>query len=185
MDRLKRTAPGFTLLELLIAIALVSVVLLSASNLLINFGKFSSNVVKSETSLMGTALGSFEEIVAKITAANEVIIPATNFSTPSIDIRISPTGSGTSSVHTSDVFHTYWMSAGKIYYKTNTGSVPAAGGGTAIAEDITSLSFARDGALLNRITVIVEAQAASGSTSGNKTKEHLETTAIMRSRSAS
>ena len=185
MDRssLKNTDKGFTLLELILAIALSAVVLLSASNLLINFGKFSSNVVKSEASLMGTALGAFEEIAAKIVSANQVTVPAQNVAAPSIDIRISPTGSGTSSDHTNDVFHTYWMSGGKIYYNTNINSPPASGGGTAIAGDIFSLSFARSGTDMNTVTIVLEAQAASGP-KGEISKEHLETTAIMRSRSA-
>ncbi len=185
MDRLKRSEGGFTLIELVIALALVAVVLISASNLLINFGRFSASVVKSEASLMGTTLGAFEEIVSRITAANEVTIPAANFSAPSIDIRISPAGAPANSSHASDVYHTYWKNGNQIQYKTNTGSAPAYGSGvgTVIATEITSLSFTRPGTDKNTINVILEAQSASGPTNSTS-KEHLETTVVMRSRSA-
>lgn len=184
MGRLNRPDEGFTLLELVIAISLSAVVLLAASNLLVNFGKFSANVVKSESSLMGTALGSFEEMCATITRANQVTIPATNFAAPSIDVRVSEAGSGASSVHTNDVFHTYWMTGGKLYYKNNIGAPPpAAGAGTVIAGDINLLSFTRPDADLNKVTVTLGAQAASGA-KGATSKEHLVTTVIMRSRSA-
>ena len=74
MGRLKNSDEGFTLLELVIAILLSTVVLLAATNLLINFGRFSTNVVKSEASLMGTGLGAFEEMVRRIDSANKVAI---------------------------------------------------------------------------------------------------------------
>ena len=188
MDRLKKSEEGFTLLELVIAIALSAVVLLSASNLLIHFGKFSATVVRNEASLMGTALGAFEEIVGKITTANEVNIPATNFAAPSIDIRVSPTGAATGG-HGSDVFHTYWVANGQLNYKSSGGGVVTpAGGGTPIANDIVaaSSSFIRDATNQNHITVTLDTHIHSGSDTleTNKTTEHLVTTAIMRSRSA-
>ena len=192
MDRsgLKRSDQGFTLVELVIAIVLSAVVLLSASNLMINFGKFSANVVKSEASLMGTALGSFEEIVGKITNANEVAINKAisadamlnSIPYPSgcaangscIQMRISPTGSGNSSDHSGDTVYIYWQSGTQLFKSVGSGA------GSAIANDISSgsLSFVRDSANQNHITVTLETKTASG------TKEHLVTTAIMRSRSA-
>jgi prepilin-type N-terminal cleavage/methylation domain-containing protein len=174
MARLKRSDKGFTLIELVIAIALSAVVLLSASNLLINFGKFSANVVKNEASLMGTALGAFEEIVGKITAANEVTIPATAVAAPSIEIRVDTPN--TASNFADDTVYKYWKSGTQLFKSVGSAA------GSAIANDINSLSFVRDtaGPYKNHINVILEAQVAGGT----GTKEHLETTVIMRSRSA-
>ena len=55
-----------------------------------------------------------------------------------------------------------------------------------MANDITLLSFAKDLALRNHITVTLDAETHSGAgaAANNKSKEHLVTTAIMRSRSA-
>ena len=86
MNRLKIWDEGFTLIELVIAIALAAVVLLSASNLLVSFGRFSTNVVRSESALMGSAVGVFEEIVGRITIANQVAIPAVDPANSRADI---------------------------------------------------------------------------------------------------
>jgi prepilin-type N-terminal cleavage/methylation domain-containing protein len=196
MDRLKKSGQGFTLIELVIGIALSAVVLLAASNLLINFGKFSSNVVKSEASLMGTALGSFEEIVGRITAANKVTIPselpmdvpATPYpvgcvGSSCIQIRMdTPVGmppTPTPSVFSDDIVYTYWEAGNQLF------KAVGAGAGEVIADDIVSLSFTRPVLLnVNVVKVSLEAQASSGSISDptkNKTKELLETTVAMRS----
>ncbi|MDD5227042.1 MAG: prepilin-type N-terminal cleavage/methylation domain-containing protein [Candidatus Omnitrophica bacterium] len=200
MDRLKKSGQGFTLLELVIGIALSAVVLLAASNLLINFGKFSSNVVKSEASLMGTALGSFEEITGEIVAANKVVIPpelpmdvpATPYpvgcaGSNCIQIRVDPIVrdvdgnpvSTTPSVFSDDIVYTYWEAGNQLF------KAVGAGAGSVIADDIVSLSFTRPvPSSMNIIKVSLEAQVSSGSISDpakNKTKEHLETTVAMRS----
>ncbi|MFA5159892.1 MAG: prepilin-type N-terminal cleavage/methylation domain-containing protein [Candidatus Omnitrophota bacterium] len=191
MDRLKRSDEGFTLLELIIAIALLTVVLLSAANLLINFGKFSTNVVRSEASLMGTALGVFEEIVDKLTAANKVAInPETNIDSPAvsypagcltdgscIQIRVDENAAPTPSTYSDDTVYTYWQSGSALYKAVNSA------GGSAIASDIYSLSFTRDATYKNKITVVLEARAASGSM-GQTSKEKLETTVVLRLGSA-
>jgi len=175
MERLKRPGRGFTLAELIIAVALSAVVLLAASNLMINFGRFSSRVVRSEASLMGTALGAFEEIVRNINEANQVTIPAAN----TIAIRVSPTGPASAS-HAFDTTFTYWLNAGSI---RRTGAPGDPVGGTIIAEDVVSLSFAPQASNPNNIVVALDAQAASGPT-GELSREHLQTTAVIRSRSA-
>jgi len=188
MERLKTPDQGLTLIELIVAVTLSAVVFLAASSILVNFGKFSTNVIKSESSLMGSALGTFEQIVGDITDANTVVFPASNYPAPSIDIRLSQAGSGASSSHSTDVYHTYWLNTGKIYYSTLGNNTPPSGSGAAIAGDITALNFAyaKDSSnvdILNNIQVTLEAQAASGPQNQNS-MEHLETTAVMRSRGA-
>jgi prepilin-type N-terminal cleavage/methylation domain-containing protein len=189
MDRLKRSDKGFTLLELVIAIALSAVVLLSASNLLINFGKFSANTVKAEASLMGTSLGAFEEITKKIISANAVAInpdtaliayPGTCAAGSCVEIRVDENLPGTLSNSADDTIYTYWQSGAQLLRSVN--GAPAAG--TAIAGDINSLSFSQPvGGPKNSVTVILEARAASGP-KGETSKEHLETVVSMRLRSA-
>ena len=190
--RAERQNEGFTLLELIIAIVLSAVVLLSASNLMINFGNFSTNLVKSEASLMGTTLGAFEYIIINITAANAVAInpdtvlnsisyPANCAAVSCIQIRVSPAGLGASasSDHSSDTVYTFWRSAvdSKLYESVNSAA------GTAIADSINSLSFTHASTDLNRVNVVLEARTTSGA-NALVTKEHLETTVTMRSRSA-
>lgn len=178
MERLKKTSLGFTLAELIIAVALSAVVLLAASNLMINFGRFSSNVVRSEASLMGTALGAFEEIVHNINEANQVTIPSSKLGAPvsgSIDIRISPTGPASES-HTSDITYTYELSGADLIRTVS-------GVSTTIAEDVVSLTFAPQALNPNNIVVTLEAAAASGP-KGELSRERLQTTAVIRSRSA-
>lgn len=180
MGRLKKSNRGFTLAELIIAVALSAVVLLAASNLMINFGRFSSNVVRSEASLMGTALGAFEEIVQNINEANQVTIPSSKLDPPvsdSIDIRISPTGGPASASHNFDTTLTYWLNVNSI---RRTGA-PDDGEGTIIAEDVVSLTFQALNS--NNIVVTLEAAAASGP-KGELSRERLQTTAVMRSRRA-
>ena len=179
MDRLKESDKGFSLLELVIAIALSAVVLLTAANLLISFGNFSAGLVKSEASLMGTALGAFEEITSKITMANEVAIkpevvpnfpayPVGSANGSCIQIRVDT--SGTPSVFTDDTVFIYWLSGSDLKRGTTT-----------IANDIDSLSFVRGVTDLNRITINLSTVVESGS---DETEEDLTTTAIMRERSA-
>ncbi len=184
MERLERAVDGFTLFELVIAIALSAVVLLSAGNLLINFGKFSSNVVKSEASLMGTALGTFEEIVGKITIADKVTIPATTI-TPvpasstdnSIEIRVHPASASYDPSHTGDTIYTYWRDGANLKSKSKVGTA-AESAVRVVSADITLATFQKDSTLTNHIIVTLDAQTSS------QTKEQLKTTAIMRSRSA-
>jgi len=204
-SRIKNIDRGFTLLELLIAIVLSVIILLSAANLLISYARFSVNVVKSEASLMGTTMGTFEGIVKAITEANQVAIGSeANMDSPSpggtpfpagcagascIQIRldtVQPAGCAPADCvytplnHDDDTIHTYYLVGSQLKYRTRIGAAAESGEAT-VSDDITSLSFTRlDN---NRITVILEAQTASGSIGDaamNKSKEHLETTAVMR-----
>ncbi len=195
MERVKRTERGVTLLDLIVSVVIGAIVLFAASKLLINFGNVSFSFVKSEASLMGTAVGAFEEISGKITEANDVaIFPAAHISAPSIaypssgcangsciQIRVSPTNLPATSDHSADSVFTYWLSGRKIFKSIYPGSVT----GSAIAGDIDTLSFQQPPGALNKVIVQVTASAASGSTAAVQTsKENLVTTATMRSRSA-
>ena len=182
MARVKPAARGVTLLDLIISVVIGTIVLFAASKLLINFGNFSANFVKAESSLVGTATGAYEEIVGKITRANKVTFPAPGRTgTDSIRIQVSPAGPA-SSDHTNDVLHEYWQENGEIRYKTGVGSIPN-GSGMAIAGDIRSLSFAwADADHQNKVTVQVQAKSASGAAPAglNLSTETLSTTAVMR-----
>jgi len=212
---MKRTDHGFSLIEIVIATVLSFVLLLAASNLMINFGKFTANVTTAEGILMD-ATGVFEEMVSRITAANKVTIkPEAQMDTPStaypagcvnsscIQIRIdkllpvgcTPGGANPATAcqyspsdFTNDAVYTYWATAVApatvpptfdIYRLGDTGD----GAGKKIAT-VTWLSFVRNGTDLNRVTVTLESQAKSGA-EDLMSKERLETTAIMRARSAS
>jgi len=169
------------------------VVLLAASNLLISLGNFSSNFVRSESSLTGTALGAFEEITSRIEAANEVTIPSASFAAPSIDVNISPAGPA-SFDHTKDSTYIYWQVGTQLMRRSHVWDSATAAWTTSadsvIADNIqaNSLSFTRgDATHQNQITVSMDAETHSGpggNVNRDVTREHLETTAIMRSRSA-
>lgn len=200
MRRAPRLAEGFSLLELILAIVLSTVVLLTASSLIINFGRFTSNVVRSEASLMGTALGAFEELIKRVNAANHVTFPAVVAPLPanssmvlSVDTLIPAAGAVpahfTPANFADDTTFTYWLALAvpatatePAYYNLMRTGGPGDGAGRILAEGILSLSFTPVGADLNRVRIVLEARAASGP-QGEMTQEHLETTAVMRSRS--
>lgn len=192
-SNLKRMDKGFTLLELMVALALSTVVLISACNLLINFERFSANVAKNEASLMGTALGAFEEISKRISEANEaainpettlnsVVYPGTCLNDGSC-IQLKVDVLNTASTPGDDTVFIYWFDAGNLRRRGASGDLAA---GTIIAENIESLNFLKNAILRNRITVTLNAHTHSGpaNVATNTTREQLATTAIMRSRSA-
>ncbi len=187
MGRCLSSNKGFTLLELIITIAMGAVVLVSAADLLINFANFSSNVIKAESSLMDTSLGAFEDIVYNISRANKtalgsetaISVPNTPFpggcsSTSCIQVRVEEAATGTPSDYSDDTVYTYWFSGGAIYRAIGTGA------GVVIARNVTTLTFSRPGTVQNTILVAIEGQAQSGAT-GGVVREHLETTVISRS----
>ncbi len=192
MARLIKSERGVTLLDLIISIVIATLVFFAATRLLMNFGNFSYNFVKAETSLTGTAVGAFEDISGKITAANKVVIRSDAATAP-MDALLAPfplTSSAdgsciqirvdtpnTAADYTDDTVYTYWFSGGQLF-KT-IGAAP----GSVIAKDLVSLSFQEDATNKNKIQVNFEAKAKSGSLNQNST-EKIQTTAIMRSRSA-
>ena len=198
MDRSLRSNEGFTLLELLIALALGAVILLTASNFLVNYVKYSLNFIKSESSLMGTGLGAFEEIVDKINFANKAVcggeaamdVPST--SRPAgcltdgtcIQVRCDTISStpgyvNTPSDFTDDTVYTYWKDGSNNLCK----AVNSAGTCTVLSTGLNTLSFTRvDG--LNTIRVQLGVQASSGPTAiSGYLKEYLDTTVVMRGKS--
>ena len=203
MDRSLRSNEGFTLLELLIALALGDVILLTASNFLVNYVKYSLNFIKSESSLMGTGLGAFEEIVDKLSASSKAVcgaeaamdVPAT--SRPAgcltdgtcVQIRCDTISStpgyiNTPSVFSDDTVYTYWLNGTDLCK-----AIAPASACTVIASNINTFSVYRvdntnsaSAAYLNTIRVALGVQASSGTTSG-VLKEYLDTTVVMREKS--
>lgn len=197
MDRLKKHAKGFTLVELIIAVVLSFFVLLAAANLMVSFGRFASN---PESSLLGTALGPFEEIVSYISQANKVSIRATTGPDPNMDvpnivypgtstannscIQIRVDTANTPAVYTDDTVYNYWQNSAipaQLLKSVCTGAGCSAN--EVIARNLHFLSFIRAKPIMNQINVILEARVASGP-KGDISRERLETAAIMRGRDA-
>ena len=86
MARLKK---GMTLLELVIAMLLLTMVLTTASALLISFQKFYSGFMKKQENVSDVSLAALEEIVGKATVANSIV--ALNGSWP-VPLPGNPTG---------------------------------------------------------------------------------------------
>ncbi|MFH1800938.1 MAG: prepilin-type N-terminal cleavage/methylation domain-containing protein [Candidatus Omnitrophota bacterium] len=201
MDRSLKTSEGFTLLELLIALALGSVILLTSSDLLVNYAKFSSNVIKSEASLMMTALNTFEEIVDKISFANKAVcrggsevamdVPAVAFpgtcanNSSCVQLRCDTIAvTNTPSTFSDDTVYTYWLSGTDLYRQVNppgTSAIIATGINTFSVYRVDNTNAAST-AYLNTIRVKLGVEASSGATSG-MLKEYLDTTVVMRGKS--
>jgi type II secretory pathway pseudopilin PulG len=197
MDRLRSSSRGFTLLELLIASILGFIVVLAASNLMINFGKFTSTTIRAESSLMDGVLAIQEDIVTRITAANTVAILGadtlfTGVACPGLqciqarvdqklpagcvnNCTVSPTD------FTNDIIHIYWRDNNNIvWYRNMNLASNALSGNFRLGNGITNLSFTRNNpADRNQITITMDVQGASGSMGANTT-EHMVTTATMR-----
>ncbi len=202
MDRLIKRNEGFTLLELLVSLALGAVILLTSSDFMINYAKYSSNFIKAETLLPGLATGTFEDIVFRINQANKVAIvgldsaitvPNTPFPTnptnctgtgTCIQIRCDRVEPTTPTDYTDDTVYNYWKSGTSLYQSIGTAA------GTVVATGINLVSFARvdkDNAVANNsnyntIRVIIGAETTSGVTGGVQ-REYLDTTVVMRQKS--
>jgi prepilin-type N-terminal cleavage/methylation domain-containing protein len=74
MGRLKK---GLSLLELIIAITILSVVLMTASSILISFKKFYFDFTDKQNQTGEVYLGTLEEIVSRIKTANRVTVSTT------------------------------------------------------------------------------------------------------------
>lgn len=183
MERLKRFSRGLSLLELIIAIVLFSVVLVGASSLLVSFGKFSFLTVKSDAALIGTALGTFEEIASRVRAGNKVRIRGTT-TNPKHILKVRIDIPNTPANPNDDTVYKYWIDGTQLKYKSKVESIDATGDDDdetewrVIAKDITYFDFYFLDGTTNKIKLIMRTVAADGS------KETLETTAVLRSRSA-
>ena len=203
MDRSMRTSEGFTLLELLIALALGSVILLTASNFLVNFAKFSSNVIKSEASLMTSTLSVFEEIADKISFANmavcgnEAAMAVPGVARPGgcltdgtcVQLRCATICTpgpcpNTPSIFSDDTVYNYWKSGTDLYRSICPSGV--CGASSIIASNINTFSVYRvdnvnavSAATQNTIRVEFGVETSSGATSGQQ-REYLDTTVVMR-----
>lgn len=206
MDRSLRSSEGFTLLELVIALALGAVILLTASNFLVNYVKYTSGFIKSEASLMGTSLAVFEEIADKISFTNKAVcrggsevamdVPAVSFpgtcanNSSCVQLRcdtICTPGpcANTPSTFSDDTVYTYWLSGTDLNKQVNSGTP------VIIATNVNTFSVSRvnkdntaDSTYLNTIRLQLGFQAASGvGATGGVVKEYLDTTVIMRGKS--
>lgn len=72
-----KSSKGLSLLELIIAILLLSVVLMTASTLLITFKKFYFDFTEKQNEVGEIYLGTLEEIVTRIRSANRVSVVST------------------------------------------------------------------------------------------------------------
>lgn len=204
MDRLKSSCKGFSLIEIIIAVVLSAFVLLASANLLITFGRFSAS---SEASLMGTALGPFEEIVSYIEQANMVSINATvgpdpAITTPAapypascsandecIEIRVDTNATPTPANFADDTVFIYWRNpnAATALDRAVLNKVVCTSAGCGatevIARNLFTLSFIRARPIMNQINIVLEARVTSGP-QNLISQEHLVASAVMRARSS-
>jgi prepilin-type N-terminal cleavage/methylation domain-containing protein len=190
MDRCLGSQKGFTLLEMILAIVIGAIVLITSADLLINFAKFSSNIVKSESLLMDASLGAFEEIVYNTSRANlaalgsetAIATPSTPFpggcsGTSCIQVRVdTDAATKTPQNYADDTVYSYWLSAGVLYRQIGTGS------SMVIARGVTTLTFSRPGTDQNAINLVFESKASGGATTG-EIREYFQTTVILRAKS--
>lgn len=72
-----KSSKGLSLLELIIAITLLSVVLMTTSILLINFKKFYFDFTEKQNQIGEIYLGTLEEIITRTRSANRVSVTTT------------------------------------------------------------------------------------------------------------
>lgn len=168
MDRLTKKS-GLTLLELIVAVTLLTTVVLTASALLISFKKYYYDFTQKEYKVGEITLAVLEEIVNKIVAANQVTITGAS----RIDIKIDEANTPTAPAD--DTTYTYKKDLDKIKYAKNGGTDKI------IAEYIALLKFelhpTADPAL-NRVKITI------GITAPGSQQQDFETTVITRGKCA-
>lgn len=175
MERLRKFKKGLTLIELIISIVLLSVVILTASTLLINFKKFYFDFVERQAELGEVSLGVLEEIVNRITISSMVYIPPAEPSR--IYIWVDNTDPGSTA---DDTVHTYYLDNNVIRYKYRVNGGPYSAS-KAVAQHIALLNFSLQysGALaLNQVKINI------GVVPPGSTQVNFETTVIARAHSA-
>lgn len=168
MERLNKSKKALTLLELLIAITLLTVVLLTASTLLISFKKFYFDFVKRQAEVGEVSLGVLEEIVNRIKVANKISIS----SPTAIYIYVDNTDPASSA---DDTTYLYYQSGSTIRYRYKIDDQSWSSKKT-IAQHIGLLNFelqpTADPAF-NQVKVTIGVIPSSG------TQQNFETTAIL------
>ena len=125
---------GLTLLELLIAITILTGVLLTASAILGSFKKYYFDFVQRQSDIQDVSMGVLEEMGNRIKASNRITI-TTN--ADSVDITVF-VDNGTPEDPADDSMHKYlWTKAdGTIKYSATNPAVPE----TTIAKNISAFS---------------------------------------------
>ena len=124
---------GLTLLELIVAITLLTTVLLTASTLLISFKNFYVNFIQSQAEVGEVSLAVQEEMVERIKFANWLTVTAGS----RIDISVDNTDPASPD---DDTTYTYWLEGNEIRYRMRVGD-NAPGPERVIARDIVNLNF--------------------------------------------
>ncbi|MCX5715785.1 MAG: hypothetical protein NTV07_02780 [Candidatus Omnitrophica bacterium] len=165
---------ALSLIELLIAISLMSAVVLTASVLLINFKKFYKDFTDKQETVGEVSLVVLEDIANKILLANQITISSGG---SQIDIRIDNSDPSDTA---DDTVHTYWLQSKQIKYKYKVDGNPDSAT-TVLTKNIKSLQFDAEpsGApSLNRVKITVSVNTPGGTT------ESFDTTVIARCRCA-
>jgi prepilin-type N-terminal cleavage/methylation domain-containing protein len=168
---------GLTLIELIVAMTMLSVVILTSSAVLINFKKFYKGFSDKQAVVGEVSLAFLEDITNKVFLANELTINPPDTPGPSgssIAIRVDNSDPSSTA---DDTVYTYWYSGTEIQRKsTNPTSGP-----TTVAKDVSSLKFETQpaaGPSPNYLKITVEIRIAGGGT------EKFETNIVARCRCA-
>lgn len=164
---------GLTLLELLVVITLLSVVLLTASTLLISFKKFYFDFVQRQSEIGEVSLGVLEEIANRIRVANRITIT----SPAVIYIYVDNTDPADPA---DDTIHQYDLVSDRIRYRYKIDGQPWSSR-INIARHIGLLNFelqpTADPAV-NRIKITIGVIPSGGA------QQNFETTIVVRARAA-
>lgn len=153
---------GLSLLELIISISLMSVVLMTASSLLITFKKFYFDFVENQSQIGEVSLGALENIASKLKVADYISITTTGSARVTAMIRINKGIPGESPNYS---YHTFiWNKPTKaISYTSINPALPL----KVIAYHIPN--FAMTLTPDNKVYVIIAVESSSGSVETFKT----------------
>ncbi|HOW59559.1 MAG TPA: prepilin-type N-terminal cleavage/methylation domain-containing protein [Candidatus Omnitrophota bacterium] len=173
MERIKKGHEGLSLLEMIIAMALLSTVLLASSNVMTTLMRAMINLSKSEPASQTAIIQAFEDIINKVQIANAI-----NVSAGSITIGIDEAGTPASDAD--DTTYTYALypdgtGLNDLKYISQEGSNPA-NAPVVLASKVVSLGFTLLDA--NRVEIKITAQPE------NAPPLILKTTIVSRCRSA-